>query len=417
MVRVNRTPLNTIPQQWAFDPEVGPFVRELLELIRQLRDRTGGDTDIVDLPPPLYGDDQVDTVAELPSISSSDDPDLDGIRRELNDLKTLILQAQSESNSSRLDELEQMVSALFFCEDNSRSIADITRIDSDTVDITYNTGEVERHDFSPACSGGGAATVEIGPNYGDATKSETFTTGATVSIGDQSLEFGAVTAGGTVTAPAHTIAHDAVTAGGTVTAPAHTTAFSPQTAGATISELSFSTTTIIADKDVVVNDTVGCVGAGGNRDGQDLEINGGTTTPRISFIAWDLSGFPAGATVTAATLYVECKTAGTSGTNYTLHKISNANETWAESTLVCSGAPASAGNMQTWSAAFNSTGAKTLALNGTVLARIEERMGVGFFTLRIEGGALQVVSAVLESKDEGTNDALGPRIDLAFTVV
>ena len=49
MANVNRTPLNTIPQSWAFDEEVGPWIRELLEVLRQLRDRTGGDDDIVDV--------------------------------------------------------------------------------------------------------------------------------------------------------------------------------------------------------------------------------------------------------------------------------------------------------------------------------------------------------------------------------
>lgn len=46
-VSVNRAAFNSIPQKWAFDPEIGPFVRELLSQLRQLRDRTGGDDDSV----------------------------------------------------------------------------------------------------------------------------------------------------------------------------------------------------------------------------------------------------------------------------------------------------------------------------------------------------------------------------------
>jgi hypothetical protein len=47
MVSVNKTQLNTIPEKWAFDPEVGPWIRGLLEQIDQLRRRTGGDDDTI----------------------------------------------------------------------------------------------------------------------------------------------------------------------------------------------------------------------------------------------------------------------------------------------------------------------------------------------------------------------------------
>ena len=47
MVDVNRTRFNEIPQQWAFDPEIGPFIESLLTEIFQLRSRGGGDTDTV----------------------------------------------------------------------------------------------------------------------------------------------------------------------------------------------------------------------------------------------------------------------------------------------------------------------------------------------------------------------------------
>ena len=46
-VNVNRPPHNTIPHQWAFDKEIGPFVREILNQLWQLRNRTGGDDDII----------------------------------------------------------------------------------------------------------------------------------------------------------------------------------------------------------------------------------------------------------------------------------------------------------------------------------------------------------------------------------
>lgn len=47
-MNVNRTPFNLIPEKWAFDPEIGPFIRDLLDILFQLRSRTGGDADGVD---------------------------------------------------------------------------------------------------------------------------------------------------------------------------------------------------------------------------------------------------------------------------------------------------------------------------------------------------------------------------------
>lgn len=46
-MKVNRAPFNLIPQKWAFDPEIGPFIRDLLEMLFQLRERSGGDDDQV----------------------------------------------------------------------------------------------------------------------------------------------------------------------------------------------------------------------------------------------------------------------------------------------------------------------------------------------------------------------------------
>lgn len=46
MTKVNRIPFNTLPQEWAFDPNIGPFMRDLLDTVFQLRERSGGDTDV-----------------------------------------------------------------------------------------------------------------------------------------------------------------------------------------------------------------------------------------------------------------------------------------------------------------------------------------------------------------------------------
>lgn len=46
--KINRIPFNTLPQKIAFDPELGPLFREILTILWQQRERSGGDVDGID---------------------------------------------------------------------------------------------------------------------------------------------------------------------------------------------------------------------------------------------------------------------------------------------------------------------------------------------------------------------------------
>lgn len=45
--KINAIPLNQIPEEWAFHPKIGPFIRSILDIIFQTKSRTGGDTDVI----------------------------------------------------------------------------------------------------------------------------------------------------------------------------------------------------------------------------------------------------------------------------------------------------------------------------------------------------------------------------------
>ena len=47
MPNVDRAPFNEVPKKWANDRELEPFIRKLLTIIWQLRNRTGGDGDYI----------------------------------------------------------------------------------------------------------------------------------------------------------------------------------------------------------------------------------------------------------------------------------------------------------------------------------------------------------------------------------
>ncbi len=111
-----------------------------------------------------HGEDQSET-CQLPFPLDSGDAEL--LREDLKQVQALLMQLMGGTEmEDRLNRLEEAVSTLFFCATDKRSINNITRLDADTVDIEFDTGETETHDFSPACSGGGGGasdqTVDIG---------------------------------------------------------------------------------------------------------------------------------------------------------------------------------------------------------------------------------------------------------------
>ena len=80
MAKVEKTPFNRVPTAWARDPEIGGFIRNLLNVINQIATRTGGDVDLFDS---LDGDiDSLDsrvTELESGSIDLSDEIPIIGL--------------------------------------------------------------------------------------------------------------------------------------------------------------------------------------------------------------------------------------------------------------------------------------------------------------------------------------------------
>lgn len=95
-VNVNRAPHNTIPHQWAFDAEIGPFIREILNQLWQLRNRTGGDEDVI-------GDVQIQV----------DDTLLSAMESRISELESLVASLQRENDQlSRIAALESRLDGL-----------------------------------------------------------------------------------------------------------------------------------------------------------------------------------------------------------------------------------------------------------------------------------------------------------------
>lgn len=98
MATINRVPFNTIPPEWAFHPSIGPFIRELLTIIWQQRNRTGGD---------------VDTITEI--VVQADDSMMSAVESRVAALESKINDLLLDLDvSSRIAELESRLAALEF---------------------------------------------------------------------------------------------------------------------------------------------------------------------------------------------------------------------------------------------------------------------------------------------------------------
>jgi hypothetical protein len=94
--QIDRVPFNTIPQEWAFHPEIGPFIRDLLRIVWQQRDRLGGDGDII---------------TEI--VVQADDSMGSAVESRVAALEARIIELQIEHDfSSRLAAIEAKLAAL-----------------------------------------------------------------------------------------------------------------------------------------------------------------------------------------------------------------------------------------------------------------------------------------------------------------
>lgn len=184
--------------------------------------------------------------------------------------------------------------------------------------------------------------------------------------------------------------------------------------GVTIPPLEFQTSAILATKDSWYPTVAGCVDDA-NKNGTDLQIDGVAISQKEAIFGFDLSGFPAGSTVTDATLTLRVKTAPAVQSSYALFAIGNADEGWSETVVKCSSHPAvSGGALEV--VGVGAADAGTDVIFTQIASRVDARMGQGYVSFVLRGNDTLAVGCTFESADEGTNDAFGPRLTLTFSV-
>jgi hypothetical protein len=186
------------------------------------------------------------------------------------------------------------------------------------------------------------------------------------------------------------------------------------TAASNVTLLQYTTSAILAQKDSWC-DVIAACPVDTNRDGSDLQLDGIVATRKDIIVGWDLSGFPTGATVTAATMTLGLDTAPSVGGTLTTNLIATGGETWDETTVKCSNIPAVESAQATTTIATTAGPLDyPITMNAAELTRIGARMGVGTFSLRLTASAA-LTNCLFESA-EGFGSSLGPRLTITFTI-
>jgi hypothetical protein len=186
---------------------------------------------------------------------------------------------------------------------------------------------------------------------------------------------------------------------------------------AEIDTVQLDASAFLASKDSWVDDLAVCAGSDNNHNAIDLEIDDTAATRKITYVSFDLSSFPATATVVSADVIlnvVDRNVAPADPTDITIDAVPASGEGWDEATIKCSDDPGSDGTAQT-ADIDDTTGDKTIALTGARLTKIQNRLGQSScsFVVRM-ATALQTAS--LQSKDGPGTTSNGPRLRLTLTV-
>lgn len=185
-----------------------------------------------------------------------------------------------------------------------------------------------------------------------------------------------------------------------------------------VSELRLVTSQILASKDswVPTAKVAGnCVDTA-NKDTQDLKVsNVAADNDARAIFAFSLGGFPTNATVLEAKLYLKPTATSAASQTMRISEIATGDEGWSESTVACANIPADSGATQNFTQGTAADEVE-VTLSSSFHSKIQARMGVGTFTLKLNEATGVPTGRTYESKDQGTNNASGPRLVVTFTV-
>lgn len=232
-------------------------------------------------------------------------------------------------------------------------------------------------------TGAGSANVAWGPDFGGADGDQ-FNVGVNIDLDALALE-NTKTVGATLTMPTLALSN---TKSVGVNVDLDALAISnTKSIGCDISQLQYIITNLPASKDSWC-DIVALCPVDVNHDNDFIRLDGIAATRKDGIIGWNLSGFPVDANITVTSASVTLRTQNVEGVtpvDFEAFRIAAADEVWTEDDVRCSNIPASDGKAQDGLIRIPAAAEAnfTFNLNAAGLTRLESRMGVGTFSLRL----------------------------------
>lgn len=187
------------------------------------------------------------------------------------------------------------------------------------------------------------------------------------------------------------------------------------TARAAVENPIWNISSFLASKDCYA-DTVALCPTDTNRNSNDIQVSGTVAGTSDGYISFDLSFIPANATITNATITLRTKTTALTSQTINVFSIANGDETWSETTIKCSNRPsASGGSIASFSSGTTNGVDVSIVDSSGIITRLQQRINTNSCTFLLQNAAANLLTTVFESKDEGTNNAFGPRLSVTFT--
>lgn len=275
--------------------------------------------------------------------------------------------------------------------------------------------------YTPSAGGGGAAgataaQVTWGPEFGGAKPKQE----ARMSLARQTAQYelGQEARVAATQRPAYFVGKQEAKISG----PQHSVSYKAKQE-AKFTALSYTISELFCRKDSYVGTalTVGVCEDTANHDGESLVVSPSSLLSgdlQVIFIGFDFSGLSTAYTITSAQLSLNPTTLSTGqieASTLTFRGIAAADEGWAENTIVCSNAPAAAG--QTMTVGVTTAGSTAIDVT-TFKTTMKGRFGTTSFTFRISRADVGVTNfwgCHDRSSAGGTPDTRGPRLRLVLT--
>jgi hypothetical protein len=163
--------------------------------------------------------------------------------------------------------------------------------------------------------------------------------------------------------------------------------------------VAFASGIVTAPTKDVWTPTVAACPDNANKDGSPLRVSGTAGATSDGYIGFDMAALGS-QTINSAKLILWVTTAPATSQTINTFKLTNANETWSETTMTCSNrVPADGASVQNFTSGTAAGVWRVITLNSSWISRLQDRLGVGVASFLLQNASGNVLTTEFETKD------------------